>query len=132
MSLLGPAYLFVIATTIWVWADAGGRDWSHDRFANRRWKWVVGCLFLWIIAFPVYLAHRGKAPVKGAATPLRQRGVLPPELQSGVHLAPATAAAPQPVEVPKPGWYVDPDDSQRLRFWDGNSWQATTAKIERS
>ena len=34
-----------------------------DKFANHPWKWVVGCVFLWIVAFPAYLIRRGNAPL---------------------------------------------------------------------
>jgi hypothetical protein len=58
-------YFFVavqLATVVWVAVDASKRDWSQDKFANRPWKWILGCLLLWIVAFPVYLARRGNAP----------------------------------------------------------------------
>ncbi len=48
--------------------DASQRDWSHSRFADATWKWVVGGLGLWIVAFPAYLALRGKRPLKAAMT----------------------------------------------------------------
>ena len=51
--------------SVWTWVaiDADKRDWSNDRFANHPWKWVVGCVFLWIVAFPAYLIRRGNAPL---------------------------------------------------------------------
>lgn len=52
--------LVVVGTAIWVGADASGRDWSGDGFANKPWKWVVGCLLLWIVVFPLYLARRNR------------------------------------------------------------------------
>jgi hypothetical protein len=52
-----------LATIVWVAIDADKRDWSNDRFANHPWKWVVGCVFLWIVAFPAYLIRRGNAPL---------------------------------------------------------------------
>jgi len=55
-SLLGIPALVVIGSSVWVGADASQRDFSGDRFADRTWKWVVGCLLLWIVAFPIYLA----------------------------------------------------------------------------
>ncbi len=56
--------LVIVGTTIWVGVDASHRDWSGHGFANATWKWVVGSLLLWIVAFPVYLAQRGRVPVK--------------------------------------------------------------------
>jgi hypothetical protein len=58
----------VLATTVWVGVDASGRDWSGDRFANSTTKWVIGTLLLWIVVFPVYLARRGRAPLKASTT----------------------------------------------------------------
>ena len=56
-------YGIVIATTtLWVWADARGRDWSGDDLANRPWKWIVGSLCLWMLVFPLYLVRRRRAP----------------------------------------------------------------------
>jgi RNA polymerase subunit RPABC4/transcription elongation factor Spt4 len=50
----------VVGTTIWVGFDCraliaqyGDEDTSESAFG-----WVVGCLFLWIIVFPLYLFHR--------------------------------------------------------------------------
>jgi len=48
---------------IWVYSDAQKRDWNGDGFANKPWKWAIGVLLLWIIAFPVYLLRRGKRPL---------------------------------------------------------------------
>jgi hypothetical protein len=56
--------LVVLATTVWVGVDSSGREWSGDRFANSTAKWVIGSLLLWIVVFPVYLARRGRAPLK--------------------------------------------------------------------
>jgi hypothetical protein len=56
--------VLVLGSTIWVGVDASGRNWRRNRFCDRTWKWVVGCLFLWIVAFPVYLAQRGPVPTK--------------------------------------------------------------------
>ena len=56
--------LLILGTTVWVAVDASQRDWRNHKFANATWKWVVGMLLLWIVAFPVYLAQRGRVPVK--------------------------------------------------------------------
>jgi hypothetical protein len=56
--------LILLGTTIWVAVDANQKDWRNHSFANATWKWVLGMLLLWIVAFPVYLAQRGKVPAK--------------------------------------------------------------------
>ena len=56
--------LLIVGTTVWVGVDASKRDWRNHGFANATWKWVVGMLLLWIVAFPVYLAQRGRVPAK--------------------------------------------------------------------
>ena len=56
--------ILIIGTTVWVAVDANQRDWRNHGFANATWKWVVGMLLLWIVAFPVYLAQRVRVPVK--------------------------------------------------------------------
>jgi hypothetical protein len=46
--------LVVIGTAIWVGFDAPARGLS--------WTWALGCLALWIVAFPWYLVERQRAP----------------------------------------------------------------------
>ncbi len=54
--------LIVIGTSIWVWVDArgiGARKGLISGLANMGpFAWFLSSLFLWIIAFPVYLAKR--------------------------------------------------------------------------
>jgi hypothetical protein len=57
--------LVVVGTTIWVGIDASRRDWSGGSGTA---TWVLGCILLWIVVFPLYLAKRGKAPLKDAPT----------------------------------------------------------------
>jgi membrane protease YdiL (CAAX protease family) len=61
--------LVIVASTIWVGFDASGRDFT----TGKRWVmakgpvgWALGCLVLWIVFFPAYLAQRGRAPVKNS------------------------------------------------------------------
>jgi hypothetical protein len=56
--------LVVVGTTIWVGMDASQREWKKGQDGTT--SWVIGCLLLWIIAFPWYLSKRGSAPRKGA------------------------------------------------------------------
>lgn len=53
--------LVVVGTTIWVGVDASKRDWSGGSGTA---TWVIGCVLLWIVVFPIYLAKRGRAPLK--------------------------------------------------------------------
>jgi hypothetical protein len=55
--------LVVVGTTIWVGVDASKRDWGGG-FGTA--TWVVGCIVLWIVMFPIYLVKRGGAPLKDA------------------------------------------------------------------
>src|SRR4051812_6782248 len=71
--------LAILGSSIWVLVDAGQRDWSGDSFASSPLVWFFGCLFLWIVIFPVYLIRRGRAPRKGdAAVPAANLGTMPP------------------------------------------------------
>ncbi len=60
--------LFIIGSTVWVGFDAAGRDFASDsKWAMARGPtgWVLGCLLLWILFFPAYLAVRSRAPRVG-------------------------------------------------------------------
>lgn len=71
MLIVAPIVLIVpivIGTSIWAAADAAQRDWSAlaGPFGlPMGWAWVlIACLALWIIAFPCYLAERGRVPIR--------------------------------------------------------------------
>ena len=59
--------LVFVGSVIWVGVDASKRDWSVVRGSGgtSTVTWVVGCMLLWIIVFPMYLVKRGNAPLKG-------------------------------------------------------------------
>lgn len=66
-TMLSLLILIVIGSSVWVGFDAAGRDFSKDKgwFLSRSpTEWTIGCLFLWIIVFPTYLAQRSRAPRK--------------------------------------------------------------------
>jgi hypothetical protein len=82
--------LVLVGTTVWMGIDASARDFSGNRFADTTWKWVVGGLGLWVVAFPVYLVHRGRVPRKGAGSiaprvtpedPATNGSVAPPSMR---------------------------------------------------
>jgi hypothetical protein len=65
--MVGLLLLVVIGSAVWVGFDSSGRDFT----TGKRWVmakgpvgWVLGCLVLWIIFFPAYLAMRSRAPLK--------------------------------------------------------------------
>jgi hypothetical protein len=64
--VFGVIYLFVIVlTTIWVGVDASNHNFRGGGFFCKTTAgWVIGCLLLWIVAFPVYLWQRRRAPSK--------------------------------------------------------------------
>lgn len=66
MDITVVLLLVVVGTTIWVGVDASKRDWGNGSGTG---TWVVGCILLWIVAFPIYLWKRGKAPLKGEPAP---------------------------------------------------------------
>jgi hypothetical protein len=55
-------YIVIIATSIWVFVDAkkiGVRKGLITGIANMNpGTWLIACLFLWIISFPIYLIKR--------------------------------------------------------------------------
>jgi hypothetical protein len=57
-------WILVVATSIWVLFDAksiGVKKGLVKGIANMGpVTWFIACLFLWIIAFPLYLAKRGE------------------------------------------------------------------------
>jgi hypothetical protein len=62
MSLGLLVLLAVVGTTIWVGVDASRREWKEGSSGTA--GWVVGCVLLWIIVFPLYLSRRNRAPLK--------------------------------------------------------------------
>jgi hypothetical protein len=52
----------VIGTTVWVNMDARNRRWTGCKLATDRIGWTLGCLLLWIVFFPAYLAVRADHP----------------------------------------------------------------------
>jgi hypothetical protein len=42
-----------------------------------------------------------------------------------------TASKPEMTEAPPAGWYPDPKDPKRRRYWNGTAWTGHTAPLER-
>jgi hypothetical protein len=77
--MTGLIGLLVLGSTVLVGLDANRRDWSGDSFADAAWKWVVGMLLLWLVALPVYLVHRRRVPLLGAAAAADMASLEAPE-----------------------------------------------------
>ena len=53
--------------TIWVGVDASNHNFRGGGFfCKTTGGWVIGCLLLWIVTFPVYLWQRRRAPSRDA------------------------------------------------------------------
>jgi len=75
MSIGFLVLLVVVGTTIWVGVDASRREWGEGKTGTA--GWVVGCVLLWIVCFPIYLAKRRDAPLKeNASSPVRPAGFV--------------------------------------------------------
>lgn len=96
----GFVFLLVIGTSIWVLIDAkaiGVRKGQISGLGNMGpWGWFFGCLLLWIIGFPLYLAKRNEfkranaaALMPSAPAPIVTAGSVPPRYCSA-------CGAPQP------------------------------------
>jgi hypothetical protein len=63
-KMQGIVAVIVLATSIWVFIDSkkiGVQKGQIKGILNMgRTGWVLSCLFIWIIAFPCYLAKRGE------------------------------------------------------------------------
>jgi hypothetical protein len=102
----------VVGTTIWVGIDASKRDWSGGNTGTA--GWVVGCIALWIVVFPVHVAKRGKAPLKD--TPASPAALSP----SGASYRSARTARSRCAATPNPARTVaNPRPRGRLhaRWW---------------
>jgi len=60
----GFVFLAVIGTSIWVLIDAKAigvrKGLIHGLGDMGPWGWFFGCLLLWIVGFPLYLAKRNE------------------------------------------------------------------------
>ena len=72
--MTGFMFLVVIGTSIWVLIDAKAigvrKGLIHGLGDMGPWGWFFGCLLLWIIGFPLYLAKRSEFKRANAATSL--------------------------------------------------------------
>jgi len=103
MNLFGVYLISSWLATIWVAYDARRLDWRSNGFCDRVWKWILGCLFLFGIAFPAYLWQRRKMPAYRstaaivAAVPVAASDSPVPwsaDFSTPVHASPAPSSPP--------------------------------------
>ena len=71
----------------------------------------------------------GKSEALGATTHIHKRfhgDVEVADSMAGVAAAPAAAGAVTATATPA-GWYPDPNDAAKQRYWDGSAWTEHTA-----
>lgn len=90
--------LVQIATAVWVGFDARDRDFSDSKIARSPKAWVAGCLLLWLVCFPAYLATRDSRPKYTGMPPMPATPVA--EWSNPQFSAPT--AAPERMSVPPP------------------------------
>jgi len=59
--------LGLLVLLIWVGVDSGQRDFSQSKYWRSSAGWIISCILLWIVYFPIYLFARKKAPRRALA-----------------------------------------------------------------
>ena len=96
----------VIGTTIWVGFDHGKiqRLYGDEWISPGPWRWIDGCLLLWIVFFPWYLVSRSRQ---------RKLGLIAVQ-STGAHMVGMDRPPPEP-----PG-DTRPNLSQGSGWWEAN------------
>jgi peptidoglycan biosynthesis protein MviN/MurJ (putative lipid II flippase) len=47
--------LVIVGTIVWVGVDSGQRDFSQGKYWHSPLGWIISCIVLWIVYFPLYL-----------------------------------------------------------------------------
>jgi hypothetical protein len=104
--------ILVVASALWVGTDAAKllkTGTPKEALGNTSpIAWAIGCILLWIVAFPWYLivrARRYQYAASGTNSPL-----------------PTASAAARAATSPAAGWYTDPTNKLQQRYWDGVAW----------
>jgi len=77
-ALLIAALVVIVGTTVWLWRDYSGLFRTYDKKPDveNATAWIVGCLFSWVIVFPLYLSTRGRRQRDLEAEAFENKGVL--------------------------------------------------------
>lgn len=127
-SIALTPWLLVIGSAVGVYIDAksiGARKGLIPGFLDLGpLGWSLSTLFLWILAFPLYLATRGRIRQAAAerANP-RRYGHSSRPMGWAEAAWQAQGRPQQPAGLlPPPGWYDDPQHPGYSRWWDGVRW----------
>jgi hypothetical protein len=123
-------FIVVIGTTVWVGVDSSRRDWSGGGGTA---SWVIGCLLLWIVVFPWYLAKRGKVPLKDtpSVAAVSAGPILPASPVAPPVVDPLYRACPHCEEPMLRDTEVCPhcqQPSTAWRFYEGRWWFRSSAE----
>jgi hypothetical protein len=104
--MFGFVLLLVVGSAIFVGFDAhqiGARKGLVKGVADMSaLGWVLGCLLLWIVAFPLYLAKRPQIKAAAGGGPESRSPQMSPSLP--------------------PQWMADPSNRHQHRWWNGSAW----------
>lgn len=94
-------------SAVWVFADASSRGLVRgEGFLDMGpTGWAFAVLLLWLVTFPLYLSTRSR--------------------DIGQRRAPTATVGTVPT-TPPAGWYDDPSQQGRMRWWDGVAWSDHT------
>lgn len=118
--LEGPALFFGIVAIgllplllgIWALVDAASRPtWAWDAIGSSKTLYVV------LIVGGFFVVG-----IVSIATSIVYLVATRPRLEAAMAAAHASSGPARAWNLPPPGWYQDPGDSARLRWWDGTAW----------
>jgi hypothetical protein len=109
----------LFAVLFWVLPIVVGHKIGSEK--NRA-GWAWGLLLGWIGV--IVVACLGPAPETGHRSFQLSHGE---KASAGNSMT--TPIGPPP-NLPSAGWYADPQDGGRVRYWDGSTWTAHTASLD--
>ncbi|HVX19073.1 MAG TPA: DUF2516 family protein [Acidimicrobiales bacterium] len=131
----GPVILIVLVILVmglvlplWALIDAASRpDWAWQQIGSAKSTYiiliVVGFFLFGIVGLIASIVYLAAARPRLVEVMARAGG--DPGFGPGAYGVPPpqrpTPAAPVSV-APPPGWYTDPRDPSRQRWWDGSAW----------
>ena len=130
--LFGWLWVVVPVSGILVYADAkaiGARKGllAHGIGNNSAGMWGIATVLMWIVVLPLYLVYRPRIKEAKQAEMNRSHGYgaqqASPSQNAWQPQTPPTFAVP-PIEpqLPPAGWYIDPNNADLNRWWDGTVW----------